>query len=156
MRKIFDEVIGTVFGLGHIPVIPATWTSLVVALVLWALYHYAGWGLEAQLVFLVVFTLAGVPACGGLERRYGEDPKQATADEAAGQTLALIGLPLDWVTVGLAFFFFRVFDVLKPWPARRLESLHGGLGIVADDLAAGLYARLVMQIWILFAAGGGQ
>jgi phosphatidylglycerophosphatase A len=156
MRRIFDEVIGTVFGLGHIPVIPATWTSLAVALVLWALYHYAGLGLEAQLVFLAVFTVAGVPACGGLERRYGEDPKQATADEAAGQTLALIALPLDLVTVGLGFFFFRVFDVLKPWPARRLESLHGGFGIVADDLAAGIYARIVMQIWILFAAGGGQ
>lgn len=155
MRRIFDEVIGTVFGLGHIPVVPATWTSLAIAMLLFALARYAGAGLEVQLAILALFTVAGIPACGGLERRYGEDPKQATADEAAGQTLALLGLPLDPVTVGLGFVLFRVFDVLKPWPARRLESLHGGLGIVADDLAAGVYARIVMQIWIMFFAGGG-
>jgi phosphatidylglycerophosphatase A len=155
MRRIFDETIGTVFGLGHIPVVPATWTSLAIAILLWALSHYLDAGLEVQLVILAVFTFLGIPACGGLERRYGEDPKQATADEAAGQTLALIGLPLDPVTVGLGFLFFRIFDVLKPWPARQLESLHGGLGIVADDLAAGVYARIVMQLWVMFAVGGG-
>ena len=155
MRRIFDETIGTVFGLGHIPIIPATWTSLAIALLLWALAHYTGAGIEVQLVILGVFTFAGIPACGGLERRYGEDPKQATADEAAGQTLALLGLPLDLVTVGLGFLLFRIFDVFKPWPARPLESLHGGFGIVADDLAAGLYARIVMQLWVMYVAGGG-
>jgi phosphatidylglycerophosphatase A len=155
MRNTFDQIVGTVCGLGHIPVIPATWTSLAVALLLWALAHFAGAGLGVQIALLVFFTLAGIPASSGLERRYGEDPKQATVDEAAGQTLALIGLPLDPVTVLLGFVFFRIFDVLKPWPARRLESLHGGLGIVADDLAAGVYARVVMQLWILFQAKGG-
>ena len=53
----------------------------------------------------------------------------------------------------LGFVLFRIFDVLKPWPARQLEDLHGGLGIVADDLAAGVYARLVMQLWVLYSAG---
>lgn len=154
MRNTFDQIVGTVCGLGHIPVIPATWTSLAVALLLWALSHFAGLGLATQIGLLVFFTFAGIPASSGLERRYGEDPKQATVDEAAGQTLALIGLPLDLVTVGLGFLFFRIFDVLKPWPARRLESLHGGVGIVADDLAAGVYARVVMQLWVLYMAGG--
>jgi phosphatidylglycerophosphatase A len=154
MRNTFDQIVGTVCGLGHIPVIPATWTSLAVAVLLWALAHFAGLGLYTQIGLLVFFTVAGIPASSGLERRYGEDPKQATVDEAAGQTLALIGLPLDPVTVLLGFVFFRIFDVLKPWPARQLESLHGGLGIVADDLAAGVYARGVMQLWIIYQAGG--
>jgi phosphatidylglycerophosphatase A len=149
MRNSFDQIVGTVCGLGHIPVIPATWTSLAVAAVLWALSHFAGLGLGVQIALLVFFTVAGIPACSGLERRYGEDPKQATVDEAAGQTLALIGLPLDPVTVLAGFLFFRIFDVLKPWPARRLESLHGGLGIVADDLAAGVYARVALQLLVL-------
>ncbi|RKZ08108.1 phosphatidylglycerophosphatase A, partial [bacterium] len=99
MRSIFDQIVGTVLGLGHIPVIPATWTSLAIALLLWALQAFAGTGLELQLILLAFFILAGIPASSGLERRYGEDPKQATVDEAAGQTIALIGLPLDAMTV---------------------------------------------------------
>lgn len=153
MRRYFDEAVGTVLGLGHIPIIPATWTSLAIALLLWALYATLGLGLWVQVGLLAFFVIAGIPASGGLERRYGEDPKQATVDEAAGQTIALMGLPLDAVTVLLGFVLFRIFDVVKPWPARQLESLHGGLGIVADDLAAGVYARLVMQLWILYSAG---
>lgn len=154
MRNLFDQIVGTVLGLGHIPIIPATWTSLATALLLWALSHYFGAGFAVQLGLLAFFIVAGIPASSGLERRYGEDPRQATVDEAAGQTLTLIGLPLDATTVLLGFVLFRIFDVFKPWPARRLESLHGGLGIVADDLAAGVYGRLVMQLWVMFAAGG--
>jgi phosphatidylglycerophosphatase A len=153
MRRAFDEIFGTVLGLGHIPVIPATWTSLAVAALIYALHQWLSAGLGVQIALLVLFVVTGVPACGGLERRYGEDPKQATADEAAGQTIALLGAPLDPLTVLVGFFFFRVFDVLKPWPARQLESLHGGMGIMADDLAAGVYARIVVQLWVVFAAG---
>ncbi len=147
MRNTFDQVFGTVCGLGHIPVVPATWTSLAVAAVFWALQIDDP---LVQLVLLVVFVVTGIPACSGLERRYGEDPKQATMDEAAGQTVTLLAVPLDPITVGVGFVLFRIFDVLKPAPARRLESLHGGLGIMADDLAAGVYARVVLQLWIVF------
>jgi phosphatidylglycerophosphatase A len=153
MRRAFDEIFGTVLGLGHIPVIPATWTSLAVAALIYGLHQWFSAGIGLQIALLVLFVVTGVPACGGLERRYGEDPKQATADEAAGQTIALLGAPLDPVSVLVGFFFFRVFDVLKPWPARQLESLHGGMGIMADDLAAGVYARIVVQLWVVFAAG---
>ena len=147
MRRIFDQIFGTVLGLGHIPVVPATWTSLAVAGAFWALQIDSIW---IQLLILVVFVATGIPACGGLERRYGEDPKQATMDEAAGQTIALLGAPLDPVTVLAAFFLFRFFDVVKPPPVRQLESLHGGLGIMADDLAAGVYARIALQVWIVW------
>ena len=154
MRRAFDEIIGTVCGLGHIPVIPATWTSLATAGLLYALYTGVGAGLVVQLALLAFFVVLGIPASSGLERRYGEDPKQATVDEAAGQTVTLLGVPMDPVTVLLGFVLFRIFDVLKPWPARRLESLHGGLGIVADDLAAGVYARLVLQLWVWWSVAG--
>jgi len=147
MRRIFDHVFGTVLGIGHIPVVPATWTSLFVAALFWALQID---DLAIQIALLVLFTATGIPACGGLEREYGEDPKQATADEAAGQTLTLLAVPLDPITVGVGFVLFRIFDVLKPPPARQLEDLHGGLGIVADDLAAGVYARIALQLWIVF------
>lgn len=148
MRRIFDEVFGTVLGLGHIPIVPATWTSLAVALAIWGAQLDA---LEWQLALLALFVITGIPACTGLEKRYGEDPKQATADEAAGMTITLIGAPLDLLTVMVGFVLFRIFDVLKPPPARRFEDFPGGWGIMADDLMAGVYARLALQGWILVA-----
>lgn len=154
MRRAFDEIIGTVCGLGHIPVVPATWTSLATAGLLYGLHVGFGAGLGVQLALLVFFVVLGIPASSGLERRYGEDPKQATVDEAAGQTLTLLGVPMDPATVLVGFVLFRIFDVFKPWPARRLESLHGGLGIVADDLAAGVYARVVLQLWVWWSVAG--
>ena len=150
MRAAFDQIFGTVLGLGHIPVVPATWTSLAVALAIWAI------GLDdplAQSALLAVFVITGVPACGGLERRYGEDPRQATMDEAAGMTLSLIAVELTLVNVAVAFVLFRIFDVVKPFPARRFEDFGGGWGIMADDLMAGVYARAVLQIWVLLAPG---
>ena len=148
MRRIFDELFGTVLGLGHIPIVPATWTSLAVALAIWGVQLDAlGW----QLALLALFVITGIPACTGLEKRYGEDPKQATADEAAGMTITLLGAPLDLLTVLVGFVLFRIFDVVKPPPARRFEDFPGGWGIMADDLMAGVYARLALQGWILIA-----
>lgn len=147
MKRLLAHLFGTVGGIGHVPVVPATWTSLAVAalLFLWQ----PQW--PAQLALLTLFTVTGVVACSALEREYGEDPRQATADEAAGMVLTLLGVPLDLVTVALGFVLFRVFDVLKPPPARRLEDLPGGWGIMADDLMAGLYARAVLALWLTMA-----
>jgi phosphatidylglycerophosphatase A len=141
--RFFHHLFGTFGGVGHIPVIPATWTSLVVALI----YGFTGLSsLPIQLGLLVVFVATGVIACGGLEREYGEDPKQATMDEAAGMVITLMAVPMTWPVVLTGFFLFRVFDVIKLWPARRLEDLHGGWGIMADDLAAGVHARIVLAV----------
>lgn len=148
MRRFFDEIFGTVLGLGHIPVVPATWTSLAVALVIWFLQLDA---LALQFALVAFFVITGVPACTGLERRYGEDPKQATVDEAAGMTITLLAAPLTLVNVMVGFVLFRVFDVLKPPPARKLEDLPGGWGIMADDLMAGVYAWIALRAWIVVA-----
>jgi phosphatidylglycerophosphatase A len=148
MRSLFDHVFGAVLGIGLIPVVPATWTSLAVALALWATQAPVAW----QIAALVLFLVTGVPACSGLERRYGEDPKQATADEAAGQIITLLALPLDLVTVMVGFFLFRLFDVVKPPPARRFEDFGGGWGIMADDVMAGIYAWVVLFVYVRFVS----
>ncbi len=145
MRRRFGHVLGTFFGVGFIPVIPATWTSLVVAL-LFLLIPIAE--LRWQLAFLAFTLITGVPACAALEEEFGEDPKQATMDEAAGMALTLIAVPLTPVNVAIGFVLFRVFDVLKPPPARAAEGLHGGWGIMTDDVVAGIYARIVMAGWL--------
>jgi phosphatidylglycerophosphatase A len=148
MSRFFAHVVGTFLGVGHIPVIPATWTSLAVALLFLVVPID---GVLAQLGFVALALVLGVPAAGALERQYGKDPKQATIDEVAGMAITLVGVPLTARNVLAAFVLFRIFDVLKPPPARRLESLPGGWGIMADDVAAGIYARIVMQgvLWLL-------
>lgn len=102
---------------------------------------------------LVLLAAVGVWACGAeAQRRGGVDPGPVVLDEVAGQWLALTtvlvlrGQPVSPGAVLASFLLFRVFDVVKPWPIRRLERLPGGWGIVADDLAAGLAAGLIQVI----------
>ncbi len=146
MGRFFAHLFGTVLGIGHIPVVPATWTSLAVAL----LFYLGQPGLTAQIFLLLLFTVTGIFACTALEREYGEDPKQATADEAAGMSLGLLGAPLDPLVVLVAFLLFRLYDVTKPPPARRAEDLPEGWGIMTDDLVAGVYTRLTLALllWV--------
>ncbi len=145
MQRWFGRIFGTFFGVGFIPIVPATWTSLVVA-VLFLVIPIEGLGV--QLAFLVFTVVVGVPACGFLEREFGEDPAQATMDEAAGMAVSLLAVPLTPVNVLVAFLLFRLLDVVKPPPARRAEGLPGGWGIMADDLMAGVYTRLLMVVWL--------
>jgi phosphatidylglycerophosphatase A len=145
MKRRFGHIFGTFFGVGFIPIVPATWTSLVVALLF---FFVPIDGLGWQLAFVAFTVVLGVPACTALEEEFGEDPKQATMDEAAGMAITLLAVPLTPLNVMLGFVLFRVFDVLKPQPARAAEGLPGGWGIMTDDIIAGIYARLAMAAWL--------
>jgi phosphatidylglycerophosphatase A len=145
-------LVATFFGVGFLRPASGTWGSLATLPVAWLVARAAG----APGLFLMaaLATGAGIPAAGRFAalRRRG-DPSQVVIDEVAGQTVTLcvvafalarlhpIALPLS--STFTAFFLFRLFDVWKPGPVRRLEALPGGLGIVADDLLAGLFAGLV-------------
>lgn len=144
---IFGRVFGTFFGVGFIPIVPATWTSLVVA----GIYYFvpAFGEIPVQVGFFLLTLVLGIPACSALEKQYGEDPKQATVDEACGMAVAMLGVAPTLANCAVAFFLFRFFDVVKPPPARRLEQLHGGAGVMLDDVAAGVYTRVAMLIFIL-------
>jgi phosphatidylglycerophosphatase A len=149
MRTLLGQVVGTCLGVGFVPVVPATWTSLVVA-VAFVLVPLAGWPLQSAV--LAVVLVLGVPACSALERRYGEDPKQATIDEAAGMLLTLLAVPPTWFNALVAFLLFRIFDIVKIPPARQAERLPAGWGIMADDVIAGMQARVVMAVVLWVAA----
>jgi len=98
---------------------------------------------------LVLFAV-GVWSADATERHLGmEDPGPVVIDEVLGMLVSLLWLPLSWPVVLAAFLAFRVFDIIKPWPAGRFERLGGGLGIMADDAMAGVYANLVVQalVW---------
>jgi phosphatidylglycerophosphatase A len=95
----------------------------------------------------VVVTLVGIPAATRAARASArKDPGFVVIDEVAGQLISLIAVPLEWKTFLAGLILFRVFDILKPPPVRQLERLPEGTGIVLDDVAAGIYALVVMQL----------
>lgn len=144
------RLIGTWFGLGYVPKAPGTAGSLGALAIAWLLHQYAGVGPLTCAALGVALAIPGIWAAGVVAKESGrEDPQIVVVDEVVGQWITLAGASqLNWKSWLAAFALFRLFDIWKPPPLRQLERLPGGVGIVADDAMAGLYAALV-----LFAAG---
>ncbi|MGH9341802.1 MAG: phosphatidylglycerophosphatase A family protein [Acidobacteriota bacterium] len=143
----------TGLGVGYLPLAPGTWGSLEgVFLVLALSKLFPSVTLLPWVIFLVL-TVLGV-FCATSVSAWDNDPDPASVviDEVAGQMLCLLFVPVSAFSLTVGFFLFRAFDVVKPFPARRFESLPGGFGIVADDLVAGLYAGTLL--WIVTQAFG--
>lgn len=142
-------LIATFFGAGRLHPGPGTWGSAS-AVLLWAAiaYNLPATVRTPAVVMLAIFvTLIGIPAATQVSRASGrKDPQFVVIDEVAGQLIALIAVPLAWKTFLAGFILFRVFDILKPPPVRQLERLPEGTGIVLDDVAAGIYALIIMQL----------
>jgi phosphatidylglycerophosphatase A len=162
-------------GVGYLPLAPGTWGSLVgvglYALVRGAsmklmfdaaagrnfnLLHVYYGVLTVELVAIIVITLAGIWAASRTEKLSGrKDPGKVVIDEVAGQFIALMPVPFmlgtTWWSAILAFVLFRFFDIVKPYPARKLESLEGGLGILADDIVAGVYAATFVAVAVVLS-----
>ncbi|HZP64580.1 MAG TPA: phosphatidylglycerophosphatase A [Terriglobales bacterium] len=146
-------VIATFFGIGRLRPGPGTWGSLATALVWWALSRIIPPHMQllACGVLALLVIVVGIPASTRVARAAGlEDPQFVVIDEVAGQLITLLAVPVSWKSLLLGFILFRGFDMTKPPPARQLEQLPGGLGIVMDDVAAGLYALLIMQVSLHF------
>ena len=141
------RVLATAFGSGYAPIAPGTAGSAVGLLLFWPLAPLA-WPWQLAACVLVFFV--GVAAGGRVARNLGvEDPGLVVIDEVAGQWITLTALPFTPAVALAGFLLFRLMDVVKPWPARDLERLPGGWGIMADDAAAGLYAQLVLRVGLL-------
>ncbi|MGP8259032.1 MAG: phosphatidylglycerophosphatase A [Acidobacteriaceae bacterium] len=140
--------LSTFFGAGRMQPGPGTYGS-VAALLLWYcaahLFHPQRLALAlATAVAALLITLIGIPASTIVARESGRlDPGFVVIDEVAGQWIALIAVRPDWQHAALALLLFRLFDIWKPWPIRRLEALPEGTGIMLDDVAAGLLALAV-------------
>lgn len=134
--------------LGYSPIAPGTVGSAV-GVVLHALLIYSGvpW-LEAAAI--VLLCAVGIWAGGIAEAHFGrKDPGHVVIDEVVGQLITLTALPLTPLGWIVGFFVFRIADIIKPFPARQLEPLPHGLGIMADDVMAGIYSQLVMRLLVL-------
>ena len=140
-------VVATGLGSGYSPFAPGTAGSAVGLALFWPM---RGVSSLVQAVAIVLLSAVGVAAAGRVARRAGqEDPGLVVVDEVAGMWVTLWLLPATPLVAGLGFVAFRVMDVFKPWPARDLEHLPGGWGIMADDLMAGVYANLLLRVLLV-------
>ena len=162
------RLLASCFGLGRLPVAPGTWGSLPPAIIFALMCHL---GASALLISLVMAALAlgGCAICikftpAVIAATGQTDPREVVADELAGQALTFLTIPffipvilttgqICIITSG-GFLLFRLFDIVKPWPIRKLEKLPEGWGVLADDLLAGVYAAIVLLIVIFLWMGG--
>jgi len=150
-KTLWAWTAATFFGAGFGRPGPGTWGS-VAATLLWLLAARSAHPSPIATAALSVSgallaLLIGIPAARIVEKESGcEDPSHVVLDEVCGQWIALAASPADWPHALLALLLFRAFDIIKPWPARRLEQLHGGAGIMLDDVAAGIYALLIFLV----------
>ncbi len=147
--------IGTFFWTGYAPIAPATVASFGVTVLWWLAWTWLGpipiW---LNVVLLAAVTAVGIPVAGKLEEIHGEDPSLVVVDEVAGMLVTYLGVstgPLGWLA---GFFWFRFFDIFKPLGIRKLEKLGGGLGIMVDDLGAGVLACAATHATILLLGWG--
>jgi phosphatidylglycerophosphatase A len=142
---VLPLAIATVLGVGYAPVAPGTFGSAAGLLVWWLLPASP----VAQAIAIVAIFVAGSWSGSVAERYYGRtDPSHVVADEVMGMLITLFMNPVGWRGATAAFLLFRIFDVIKPYPANRLERLHGGLGVMADDGMAAVYANLALRLGI--------
>ena len=136
-------LVATGFRAGYLPIAPGTWGTAAAVPLYLALSRLSASAYLAACLFVVAVS---VVAADRAERDAGvKDPGFVVIDEVAGFLVTMFGMNPGWRTVLAGFLLFRVFDVLKPPPARASQHLRGGLGIVADDIIAGLYANLALR-----------
>jgi phosphatidylglycerophosphatase A len=150
-KTLWAWTTATFFGAGLLKPGPGTWGSLGAA-ILWFAYAATLHPSPSQLLIataagVLLALILGIPAGTIVARESArKDPQHVVIDEVVGQWIALLACPPDWQHVLIALLLFRAFDILKPPPARQLERLPEGWGIMMDDVAAGVYAWLVLAL----------
>jgi len=142
MKQFLIYTLGTGFGSGLSPYAPGTAGSLL-ALILYVLLPFSmpGW------IIIITITFAcGVWVSGKIEAEKGSDPGLVVIDEFVGQWIALFTLARQWEWLLAGFLFFRLFDIWKPYPLYQSQKLPGGWGIMTDDVLAGLYTLILLQL----------
>jgi phosphatidylglycerophosphatase A len=149
------RLITSCFGLGWLPIAPGTWGSMPVAMIYFVMSRSGASSAVSAIVMAVLAAAASIicvkMASAAMEATGKNDPGEVVIDEFAGQAMTFVVVSIAsvnqvWIAAILGFLFFRFFDILKPWPVHNLEKLRAGWGILADDLAAGIYAGLAVLV----------
>jgi len=146
MNSVAAEWIGTVFYIGKLPLAPGTWASIFAVLCWYFLFQSVNhFVLPAISIFL--FLIGGIASDTIVKHSKEHDPSRIVIDEWVGQWVALSMMPINIRTGVVAFVAFRIFDIIKPGPVRKMERIPGGWGIMADDVMAGIMAYFVVLIF---------
>ncbi|MGD8535644.1 MAG: phosphatidylglycerophosphatase A [Candidatus Aminicenantes bacterium] len=146
--KLLSKVISTFFGLGYFPIAPGTITSFAVILAYKFYLYQLNWSLYLLILFLL-FLIGVYTSTKFSAESNKKDPRKIVIDEACGQLLVLFRTPEAWFPVLASFILFRVFDIVKPYPIKKVEALPAGWGIMMDDVVAAIYAGVIVNLYLL-------
>lgn len=149
LKKYFIYFIASGAGLGYSPLISGTVGSLG-GVLLFLLAFYLNCSITCYLLFIFLLTLLGVWVSSEVEKgSEKKDPGLVVIDEVVGMMLTYVAVPFSWTNLLIGFVLFRILDIWKPFPARSCEKLHGGIGIMLDDVVSGIYACALLHVIIL-------
>lgn len=155
--KIVYKIIASGFGTGFSPIAPGTAGSSLGCLLLvginfffpqtdnntFTFYIY-------HLSFIILFTILGIISVNSLQNEWGNDSPKFTIDEISGMLISVFLIPFTLQNIFIGFVLFRFFDILKPFGIRSLEKVHGGWGVMLDDILAGIFANIILHIYLLY------
>jgi phosphatidylglycerophosphatase A len=152
--KFIYKLIASALGSGYSPIAPGTAGAIVGCAFLWLFEKYQLISTtETPFIFIgliIIITLLGVFVTNQLTKEWGKDPSKVVIDEVVGLWIAMIFIPFNWINLILAFVLFRFFDIAKPLGIRKMEKLKGGIGVMFDDVLAGVYSNILLQIILYF------
>ena len=148
------KLIATGLGSGYMPVAPGTAGAALAAIITYLIAISSTWSnLNIILIVLsIVFTILGIWSANVLQEEWGHDPGRIVVDEMVGIWISMLFIPFSLLNLLLAFGLFRLYDIWKPWIVKKAEDLDGGLGVMADDIVAGVFANITLQFVIIVMA----
>jgi phosphatidylglycerophosphatase A len=147
--NFFEKFFGSGFYTGYIPLASGTFASLA-ALAIYFIPNFEKPYVIIPAIFVFIFL--GIRLGTKFESLYGKDPAECTIDEVVGMWITLLFLPKDFFIALIAFVVWRTLDIIKPFPAKRSESLKGGLGVMMDDIISAIYSLIIVHIILVIFA----
>ena len=152
--KFIYKLFATGLGSGYSPFAPGTLGAIIGCI---SLYLFEKYNListtSTPILFIgliVITTILGIIASNQLEKEWGKDPQKVVIDEVVGMWITMMFVNFTWLNVLIGFVLFRFFDIAKPLGIRKIEKLRGGIGVMADDMLAGVYANIILHVIIFF------
>lgn len=151
-KSIIAKVIATSLGFGFAPIAPGTFGAFIGSISYVAMVQYTDWPIDATLIgLIIIFTIIGTWACKVLEPEWGHDPGKVVIDETIGVYITYLFMPFTMTNVILGFFLFRAFDIVKPLGVKAIDTkLHSPFSVMLDDIVAGIYSAITLQVIIYF------